>query len=191
MPRQSDSRDRMIDAAGRLLRRHGYAATSWRHVVAEGDAPWGSQAHHFPGGKEQLAVEALAREGERVRTEIAAALADAHPADMVLAWAAFAGELLVSSGWTEGCPIATTALETAHESEALSTACHTAFVSWQREFETAMRRRRVKAAESKALAALVVASTEGALLLARTGRDTAPLHTVARELSTILRERVA
>lgn len=43
----------------RILRRQGYAAAGWRQVVAESETPWGSQAHHFPGGKTQLATEAL------------------------------------------------------------------------------------------------------------------------------------
>lgn len=180
----------MIDAAARLLRRQGYEATGWRQVVAEGHAPWGSQSHHFPGGKEQLAAEALAREGERVRSELATALADAHPADMVRRWADFAARVLEESDWSEGCPIATTALETAHASDALARACNAAFESWRHEFDAAIRRRGVKRAEATRLATLVVASTEGALLLARTGRDAAPLHSVARELSAILRERV-
>ncbi len=180
----------MVEAAARLLRRQGYAATGWRQVVAEGDAPWGSQAHHFPGGKEQLAAEALALEGERIRSEIAAALAGAHPADMVRAWATFAAGVLEGSDFAEGCPIATTALETAHESDALAQACHAAFTSWQHEFEAAMRSRRVRPAEAKALATLLVASTEGALLLARAARDTTPLHTVAKQLSALLRDRV-
>jgi TetR/AcrR family transcriptional regulator, lmrAB and yxaGH operons repressor len=190
MPRHSDSRERMIEAAGRLLRRQGYAATGWRQVVAEGDAPWGSQSHHFPGGKEQLAAEALVVEGERVRAELAEALAGAHPADMVRAWASFAAAVLEGSEWAEGCPIATTALETAHESDALARACHAAFLSWQREFEAAIRSRGVKPAESKGLATLVVASTEGALLLARAARDATPLLAVAKQLASVLRERV-
>ena len=190
MPRQSDSRERMIEAAGRLLRRQGYAATGWRQVVAEGDAPWGSQSHHFPGGKEQLAAEALVVEGERVRAELAEALAGAHPADMVRAWASFAAGVLEGSEWAEGCPIATTALETAHESDVLAGACHAAFLSWQHEFEGAMRSRGVKPAESKGLATLVVASTEGALLLARAARDATPLLAVGKQLASVLRERV-
>jgi TetR/AcrR family transcriptional repressor of lmrAB and yxaGH operons len=180
----------MIRAAGQLLRRQGYAATGWRQVVAEGDAPWGSQAHHFPGGKEQLAAEALAREAQRIRADIAHALADAHPADMVRGWAAFAAKVLEESEWSEGCPIATTALETAHESEVLAGVCDAAFVGWQREFADAMRRRKVRAAEAARLATFVVASTEGALLLARAARDAAPLRTVAEQLALVLRERV-
>lgn len=190
MPRQSDSRQRMVDAAARLLRQQGYAATGWRAVVAEGDAPWGSQSHHFPRGKEQLAAEALAMEGERVRRDIAAALQRGHPAQMVEGWATSSIEALESSGWAEGCPIATTALETAHQSDVLATACQAAFDSWQRELEDAIARRGVKRGDARALATLVVASTEGALLLARTARDRAPITTVARQLAALLRAAV-
>ena len=180
----------MLAAATRLLRRQGYAATGWREVVAEGDAPWGSQAHHFPGGKEQLAAEALAREGARMRDEIAAALARSHPADMIRDWSAAAAAQLATSDWAEGCPIATTALETAHTSDDLAAVCHAAFASWQVTLTDAMTARGVATREARALAALVVAATEGSLVLARAARDEAPLRAVARELTTVLRERV-
>lgn len=180
----------MVAAAARLLRRQGYAATGWRQVVAEGEAPWGSQSHHFPGGKEQLAAEALASEGERIRAGLADALVDAHPADMVIAWAQQTLAQLEASDWSEGCPIATTALETAHESAVLAQTCHLAFDSWRATFADAMRRRGMAEREADALATLVVASTEGALLLTRTARDGAPLLTVAGELADVLRERM-
>ncbi|HEY4854618.1 MAG TPA: TetR/AcrR family transcriptional regulator, partial [Streptosporangiaceae bacterium] len=63
MPRTTDTRQRMVCSAARLLRRQGYAATGWRQVVADSATPWGSQAHHFPGGKEQLAAEAITLSG--------------------------------------------------------------------------------------------------------------------------------
>ena len=190
MPRQSDSRERMLTSATRLLRRQGYAATGWREVVAEGDAPWGSQAHHFPGGKEQLAAEALAREGARMRDQIEASLARSHPADMIRGWSSAAAAELSASDWADGCPIATTALETSHTSDDLAEVCHAAFTSWQEALVDAMAARGVTAREARALAALVVAATEGSLMLARVARDAAPLKTVARELTALLRERV-
>jgi len=57
MPRRSDSRDRMIAAARRLFRAHGYFGTALSDVVAESAAPRGSLYFHFPGGKEELATE--------------------------------------------------------------------------------------------------------------------------------------
>lgn len=180
----------MVAAAARLLRRQGYTATGWRQVVAEGSAPWGSQSHFFPDGKEQLAAEALAGEGERVRRELETALRTSHPADMVLAWSHATAAQLAESGWEDGCPVATTALETAHTSDRLAAVCHDAFSSWRAAFADSMAARGTDIETAEALATLVVAATEGAILLARTSRDPAPLHAVADELATLLRDRV-
>ena len=180
----------MVAAAARLLRRQGYAATGWRLVVAESGAPWGSQAHFFPGGKQQLASEALALEAERVRADIATALAMAHPAEMIIGWAEFAAAQLEGTDWADGCPIATTALEMAHASAPLASVCHAAFLSWQAEFHTGLTERGIPGGEAQALAMLVVAATEGALLLAAAARDAAPLHLVAGQLADLLRTQV-
>jgi TetR/AcrR family transcriptional repressor of lmrAB and yxaGH operons len=190
MPRKTDSRERMVRSAAQLFRRQGYAATGWRQIVAESGAPWGSQAHFFPGGKEQLAAEALSAEGSRIRREMEAALEHSHPADMITAWSKYAARVLKTSKWAEGCPIATAALETAHTSTALARACDVAFASWVSTFERALIARGMKAAEAQALATTVVAATEGALLMARTARKAAPLETVGTELAKMLRARV-
>jgi TetR/AcrR family transcriptional regulator, lmrAB and yxaGH operons repressor len=105
------------------MRRQGYAATGWRQVVAESGAPWGSQAHHFPGGKQQLAAEAVAIAGSAYERMLRAALESSHPADAVLAWADLAARQLEASGWVDGCPVATVALEEAATSDTIAAAC--------------------------------------------------------------------
>ena len=57
MPKKSDSKERMIAAARRLFREHGYLGTALSDVVTESAAPRGSIYFHFPGGKEELASE--------------------------------------------------------------------------------------------------------------------------------------
>ena len=57
MPQRTDSKDRMIAAARRLFREHGYLANAPSDVVTESAAPRGSVYFHFPGGKEELATE--------------------------------------------------------------------------------------------------------------------------------------
>jgi len=190
MPRSTDTRQRMVRTAARLLRRQGFAATGWRQVVAESETPWGSQAHHFPGGKEQLASEAVSLAGGRYETLLRSALADTHPADFVVQWATLAAVELESSGWADGCPVATIALETAHTSEALAGACATALGSWQTALTDAITARRVPAEEASRLATLTLAGIEGGLLLARAHRDAEPLRTVGDELAAVLRARV-
>ena len=190
MPRLTDTRPRMVRSAARLLRRQGYAATGWRQVVADSATPWGSQAHHFPGGKEQLASEALALAGARYEQLLRSALADRHPAEAVLAWADLAAAALEASGWADGCPVATVALETAHTSPALAEVCDVALTSWRVALTEAITARGVDDQSGARLATLVLASIEGALLLARAGRSPEPLQIVGQELSIVLRARV-
>ncbi|HXV93950.1 MAG TPA: TetR family transcriptional regulator, partial [Pseudonocardia sp.] len=167
MPRRSDSRDRMLRSAAELLRTQGYAATGWRQVVAESGAPWGSQAHHFPGGKEQLAVEAIGLAAAALERGIRAAFAGRHPAEAVERWAHAAADELSASGWAQGCPVATVTLETAHTSEALAAAGAAALARWHAVVAEALTDAGVPAAEAGSLATLVVAGVEGGLLMAR------------------------
>jgi len=190
MPRTTDTRQRMLRSAGRLLRRQGYAATGWRQVVADSQTPWGSQAHHFPGGKEQLTSEALVLAGARYERLLRSGLAGTHPADFVEAWAAIAATELESSAFADGCPIATTALETAHSSDLLSNSCASVFAGWHAALAEAIDTRGVPGPEAGQLATLVLAAVEGGLLLARAKRDAEPLRTVGQELASLLRARV-
>jgi TetR/AcrR family transcriptional repressor of lmrAB and yxaGH operons len=180
----------MLRTAGQLFRRQGYAATGWRQVVAESATPWGSQAHHFPGGKTQLAAEAIARAGHSYEEMIRAAFAHGHPADAIQMWADVAADQLAASGWADGCPVATVALETASRSEQLADACASVFRSWRDALADALESRGVDRPDADALAALVLAGIEGALVLARADRNGAPLLLVGGQLATILRERV-
>src|SRR6266568_3884850 len=66
MPRRTDSRARMIRAASELFRQRGYHATTFSDVVRDSGAPRGSTYFHFPGGKAELAREAIARAGDEM-----------------------------------------------------------------------------------------------------------------------------
>src|SRR5215469_4632457 len=190
MPRITDSRQRMVRSAARLLRRQGYAATGWRQVVADSATPLGSQAHHFPGCKEQLAAEAIALSGARYERMLRGALDGVHPAVAVGAWADAAADALESSHWADGCPVATVALETAHTSDALAAACGGALAAWRSAIAESIAQHGAAPAEASALATLTLAAVEGALLLARASRDTEPLRTVGRELAAVLTARL-
>lgn len=190
MPRSTDTRQRMLRTTARLLRRQGYSATGWRQVVAESETPWGSQAHHFPGGKEQLAAEAVTLAGARYERLLRAAISDTHPARFVEQWATLAATELESSGWSDGCPVATVTLETAHTSERLADACASVLSGWHGALTEAIVARNVALREAASLATLILASIEGALLLARAKRDAEPLRTVGSELAALLRQRV-
>jgi TetR/AcrR family transcriptional regulator, lmrAB and yxaGH operons repressor len=51
-----DTRSRILAAAFRLFRKHGYNGVGLKEILTEAQAPKGSLYHHFPDGKEQIGV---------------------------------------------------------------------------------------------------------------------------------------
>ncbi|NDU76490.1 hypothetical protein GWI34_28275 [Actinomadura sp. DSM 109109] len=88
-------------------------------------------------------------------------------------------EALERSGWGDGCPIATVALEVAGTSEPLRHACAEVFASW--ELSLARRLAGAGVAEERArdLATYVLSAFEGALVLSRAAHDVRPLEVTA------------
>jgi TetR/AcrR family transcriptional repressor of lmrAB and yxaGH operons len=94
---------------------------------------------------------------------------------------------LERSDYREGCPIATTALETAAQSEVLGAATRTAFQKWENQIRRGLERFGIGEAES--VATTVLSQLEGALLLARTYRSLEPMHRAEQALTLLLRGR--
>src|ERR1700736_2794638 len=166
MPRRTDSRSRMIEAAFELFRKRGYHATAFSDVVQESGAPRGSIYFHFPGGKLQLAREAIALAGDEIEemVEAAAGRAD-NPGSLVRALGEILAKRLEDSGYQSGCSIATMVLELAPYDEELSAEFDAVFTRWRAalvdQFEV-MGFPRVRAAS---FAELVMSAFEGALVL--------------------------
>jgi TetR/AcrR family transcriptional repressor of lmrAB and yxaGH operons len=181
------SRKAFLSATGNLLRRQGYAATGLSEIVEQSGAPRGSLYFHFPGGKEELAVAAMERSGEGLRRAIAATMAMPGGAGAGVSTLIDAlAQGLEASGYTDGCPIATVALETAAGSEPLRASAAAIFDSWLAELAAALRRDGLDAAAAERRALLTLSAIEGALLLSRARRDTTPLRAVSEELAPIL-----
>lgn len=173
----------MVNTAASLFQRQGYAATGWRQVIADSGTPWGSQSHHFPDGKEELAVEALGRSAATYEHLVRGAFGSGHPADAIGGWAALAGQVLEESGWADGCPVATVALEIGHDCEPVGDACRDAFRSWRVAIAEGLIEAGASSARAEDLAVVILASIEGALVLARVERSAEPLRIVGEDLA--------
>ena len=176
MPRRSDSRVRMIQAAVELFRRKGYHATAFSDVVRESGAPRGSIYFHFPGGKEELAEAAIAAGGDEIVeiTERAAAGA-ADPGGLIRALADFGGERLRASGYRSGCAIATMVLELAPDNESLRAGFEKALSRWQLALRDALAPWGFDEDRASAWATLIMATLEGTLILSRAALSLDPL----------------
>ena len=181
------SRDRLLDAAVDLLQRQGYHGTGLNELLERSGAPRGSLYHYFPGGKEQIGAEAIARAGEQVAAAVAHLLrAKPSPADAVEALAGLLAAGLEASAFERGCPVATTALEVTPRSEPIRAAVQASFESWL----APLRQRLVAAGfapgEAAQRADLTIAALEGALVLARARQNADVLREAGRQLRPFL-----
>ncbi|KDN23634.1 TetR/AcrR family transcriptional regulator [Amycolatopsis rifamycinica] len=187
MVRRTDTRQRMLDTAADLFQTQGYHATGLTQLTTAGGAPKGSLYFHFPGGKEQLAAEAVRLSSERTGTLLETILNDApDPAAAIDRVVDALAGFLTESDFQRGCPLATVALDAAASSEPIRAACTDGYSSWHGILSGYLAGRGLSDGDADELATVVLAAIEGGLLLARTRRDLAPLRAVAAHLHTTL-----
>jgi len=188
MAKVSDSKEKTIAAAARLFCQQGYHGTALHDILAASGAPRGSLYFHFPNGKEEIGVAAVALGAQAVHDFIAQAAGAAQSAEAFAASLArgMAGNL-ERSAYREGCPIAPTALETATQSKALGAAARRAFQSWEHEIARTLEGFGMKAADAERTATAVLSQLEGALLLARTYRNLEPMRRAERAVKLLVR----
>jgi AcrR family transcriptional regulator len=181
----------MVRGAAELLRRRGYSGTGFREVIELTGAPRGSIYHHFPGGKAELAGEAVGYVGSLARETIEGSLADGDPIAALRAFVQLWRADFERSGYRAGCPIVAVAVESHDEAPELLDAAADAFAQWESAFAGALRRAGVARGRAQRLASLVVSAVEGAIVVSRARRDPGPLLDVARELEATLADAIA
>jgi TetR/AcrR family transcriptional repressor of lmrAB and yxaGH operons len=174
-------------AAAKLLRQQGYHGTALHDVLDAADSPRGSLYFHFPRGKEEIGEAALALAADAVRQAIGQAAAASENAETFLIRIArgMAADL-ERSEYKEGCPIATTALETAAQSEVLGNTARDAFQGWEKEIKRGLERFEISVRDADFIATAVLSQLEGALLLARTYRDLEPMRRAEGAIKLLL-----
>lgn len=185
-PRKSDSRDRMVLSAAALLREYGASGTSVDKVLAHSGAPRGSVYHHFPGGRAQLVDEAVALAGDFVAGLFDAAARAGDPVAAVDAFFALWRDQLVGSDFRAGCPIVAVAVETNDDAPQLARSAAAVFGRWQEALAALLVRHGLTEERGRRLGAFVIAAAEGAVIMCRAGRSTAPLEAAAAEIHELL-----
>jgi TetR/AcrR family transcriptional repressor of lmrAB and yxaGH operons len=177
MPKATDSKEKTVVAAVKLFSQRGYHGTALNDILDAAGSPRGSLYFHFPKGKEEIGEAASVLAGEAVRQVVATAAETSNNVeDFLTQIAQTMASNLERSGYTEGCPIATTALEAAAQSEVLGAATRDAFQKWEQEIKRGLERFGMKPDDAVPVATAVLSQLEGALLLARTYRDLEPMR---------------
>lgn len=185
------TRQRLIDAASVLFRRQGLTATGVKQILAAADAPFSSLYHHFPGGKDELAAEAIAASGDHYEA-LVGGVWDAE-ADLVASVTAVfdgAAEVLVMTDYADACPVATVALEVASTNETLRAATALVFGRWDNAVSRRLTASGVSAAVARPLAQSIIALLEGAFILARAAKSAEPMRAARDSAVTLVRAAV-
>jgi AcrR family transcriptional regulator len=181
-------RERMVYNAVQLIRIQGVSGTGLRQVVARARAPRGSLQHYFPEGKQQLVSEAICWAGDFAAAKVSGflqALPRRTPSALFEAMADQWRREFDQTGFDRGCPIVATAADVA-ANDRVREAARQAFEHWQEPITAALAEMGVPAPRAPALALLMVSTLEGAIVLARVGRDNGPLDIVVAELGPLL-----
>ncbi|MEV0179911.1 TetR/AcrR family transcriptional regulator [Streptomyces sp. NPDC050625] len=176
----------MVLSAAALLREYGAGATSIDRVLAHSGAPRGSVYHHFPGGRAQLIDEAVALAGDFITGAIDAATRAEDPLKAIDAFFALWRHRLVESDFRAGCPIVAVAVETNDEAPQLARAAAEVFARWQEALAALFVRHGLREERGRRLAVFVIAAVEGAVIMCRAERSTAPLDAAAAEINDLL-----
>jgi AcrR family transcriptional regulator len=176
----------MVRGAAQLLRERGYTGTGFREVIEVTGTPRGSIYHHFPGGKAQLAGEAVDWIAGLARGAIEQSFAEGGPIAGLRAFVEIWRADFERSGYRAGCPIVAVAVENHDDAPELLDVAARAFDAWRTAFGASLRDAGVPEARADRLAALVVSAVEGAIVLSRAERDAQPLLDVAAELEDVI-----
>ncbi|MGA4993764.1 TetR/AcrR family transcriptional regulator [Nonomuraea bangladeshensis] len=185
---QTNTRDRIVVAAARLLQRQGYVGTGIKQIAQEAQATLGSVYHFFPDGKEAVAVAAIKHSGQEFATLLQKALdSEEDPAEAVHACARQLARELRESDWLDGCPVTAAALETLGTGSEIQQVCADALHGWERLVSDKLLRCGFPAQSARELATTVISALEGAEVTAQVARDEEALQAVGRQLARLVR----
>lgn len=182
----------MVVSAAMLIRERGAHPTAIADVLEHSGAPRGSAYHYFPGGRTQLLCEAVDYAADFMATRLAKASSSLACLDELFG---FYRKELLRSDFRAGCPVVAVAVESGdpakpEQSKPLIDRAAAAFARWRDVIAQRLVADGV-AADSAALAMLLLSGFEGALVVARATRDLEPLDAVHAQLRSVLTAHIA
>ncbi|MFJ5674623.1 TetR/AcrR family transcriptional regulator [Streptomyces sp. NPDC093097] len=187
-----DTKQRIVTAGTELFRRHGYTGTGMKQIAAAAGAPFGSIYHFFPGGKAQLGEEVVRTSGA-VYLGLITTLMEPYEDRVAATRDAFtaAAEALRELDFADPCPIATVAMEVASTNEPLRQATSEVFDSWIDGLAAYYAAGGIPRPAARETAGSVIALLEGAFMLGRAARSTAPVIAAGKAAAAVVRAALA
>jgi TetR/AcrR family transcriptional regulator, lmrAB and yxaGH operons repressor len=186
--KRGSTRHNMLVSAAELMRERGAAGVTIDGVLARSKAPRGSVYYHFPGGRNQILADALRYAGEVITLRIDTAVADG--AQLLMGtFVDFWAHVLVDSDYAAGCPVVAAATASTDDEPQLTEVAGEIFSRWRDAMARAFERDGFDSAGAQSLATMCIASLEGAVVLCRATRSSAPLREVAANVEFLIKAK--
>jgi AcrR family transcriptional regulator len=186
MAKVSSAREGLIGAAVELFRARGYEGVGVAELLERSGAPRGSLYFHFPGGKEEIGVEAVKRVGEVVATQLRELNESGVTIDTFVERVFQETARGISDReYHASCPIAAIAAEMGTANPSLGVAVREAFAAWEQEMRNAAKTRGMSDANAAAFASAMLASIEGAMVVSKAQRCVDPHINAARAMKAL------
>jgi AcrR family transcriptional regulator len=179
------ARVRLLAATEAMLREVGMAGTGIKDVVARSGAPIGSLYHYFPGGKTQLVSEALQINADRSRA-LLGRFFGRNPSAAAALRALFntAADGFERGGSDKGCAVGAVTLDLTPQDTALREICRSTFDDWAALIAPCLPF--PDAPSRRSFAVTVVATLEGAFVLARAAQSGEPFRHAGKSLAAMV-----
>jgi AcrR family transcriptional regulator len=182
----SDTRQRLVDAARTLFWEQGYANTGIAQILKAADARSGSLYYFFPT-KEDLLLAVLEQYKELLWPIVVQPVFDrvADPIERIFGILDGYRRQLLATQFQHGCPIGNLALEVSNSQPAARELVAENFTGWRGAVEQCMRDaagRLPEGLDLEQLALFVLITMEGAVMLARTHHRIEPYDTAVTQL---------
>lgn len=186
MAKVSSAREDMLSAAVELFSARGYEGVGVAELLERSGSPRGSLYFHFPGGKQQIGAEVVARVG----AEVAARFRGLHDSGVDLetfierVFATTAKESL-ERNYLASCPMAAIATGFGNSDSVLAEAVRGAFNAWQEEIRIAAQARGMSEGNATIFASAMLTAMEGAFVISKAQRTSAPHENAARAIRAL------
>jgi TetR/AcrR family transcriptional repressor of lmrAB and yxaGH operons len=181
---KGEKRAQLVATAARLLAEKGPTGTSFGDVLRTAGGARGSTYYHFPLGKREMYDAALDLASERAY----AAIEDARGQSADLIVETFFGmwrTLLTRTDLRLGCAVLAVAV--AGDDEQNVDHAGEIFTTWRGHLESLFIDSGLERPEAKTLAALAIASAEGAVAIARAEKSIESFELVATRVTELAR----
>lgn len=183
----SDVRHQLVLGAADLISRRGLRASTVRDLAHHARTPEGSTYHYFPGGKQELAAEAVRLRGELVHQAVGQALEKDPLAGLRVLFEVMR-EMILRTQFQGGCPVLAVAVEgyDGHKITPALRAAGEVFGRWELQLAQSLERHGLDEDQSKQIGTLIWAATEGAVAMCRAKQSIKPFDNVAKQLQSMV-----